>query len=66
RDLPDICGQDSLDPALHPGRQQMITQVAVLSFFESVFNPDPARRDQAREVLTRHLPQDFAEASYQP
>lgn len=66
RDLPGICDQETLEPALHPGRQQMITQVAVLSFFESIFNPDPARRQQAREVLGKHLQQDFAEASFRP
>lgn len=66
RDLPGICDQESLDPALHPGRQQMITQVAVLSFFESVFSSDPERRAQARAALTRHLADDFAEASFTP
>jgi len=66
RDLPGICDQETLDPALHPGRQHMITQVAVLSFFESVFSPDSGRRNQAQEVLTRHLAEDFAEASFQP
>ena len=66
RDLPGICDQETLDPALHPGRQQMITQVAVLSFFESVFSAAPERRAEAREVLSNHLQQDFAEASFTP
>lgn len=66
RDLPGICDQDTLDPALHPGRQQMITQVAVLSFFESVFSSDAERRAQAQEVLEQHLAQDFAEAGFTP
>lgn len=63
RDLPGLCKDELLD-ALHPGRQRMITQIAVLSFFESVFNPDRTRRDQAWRELTQHLAADFPESSY--
>ena len=35
RDLPGICDY-GYGAALHPGRQQMITEIATLSFFESV------------------------------
>ncbi|MEX2469881.1 MAG: hypothetical protein WD396_09010, partial [Pseudohongiellaceae bacterium] len=61
RDLPGIC-EDVLQPALHPGRQQMITQVAIVSFFESVFSPDGEQRELAAATLTEALAADFAEA----
>lgn len=63
RDLPDICGNNEYAEALHPGEQHMITEVAALSFFESVFNPDPAARQEARQVLDRELARDFDQAS---
>ena len=63
RDLPGLC-EDALREALHPGRQRMITQIAVLSFFESVFNENRIRRDNAWRELTQHLPADFPESSY--
>lgn len=63
RDLPDICGDENYAEAVHPGEQHMITQVAALSFFESVFDPDPATRQEAHDVLTRELDRDFSQAS---
>ena len=63
RDLPGLCDY-GYTTAIHPGRQQMINQIAVLSFFESVFNTDPAEREAAREELTQYLAQDFAEARF--
>ena len=65
RDLPGICDY-GYGAALHPGRQQMITEIATLSFFESVFSMDPGRREQARTQLTEHLAADFSEASFEP
>ena len=65
RDLPGICDY-GYGAALHPGRQQMITEIATLSFFESVFSMDPTRREQARTQLTEHLAADFSEASFEP
>ena len=65
RDLPGICDY-GYGAALHPGRQQMITEIATLSFFESVFSMDPVRREQARTQLTEHLAADFSEASFEP
>ena len=52
-----------LREALHPGRQQMITTVAVLSFFESVFSEDQARREKGAVLLRESLALDFEEAS---
>lgn len=63
RELPLICGEE-IEESMHPGRQHMITQIAVLSFFESVFGRNAERRQAAREALTSALPRDFAEASF--
>ncbi len=61
---PEICGDMPPPEAIHPGRQLMITRIALSSFFESVFAADPLRRQQAWELLSTHLPADFAEASF--
>lgn len=63
RSLPELCDY-GFATALHPGRQRMINQIAVVSFFESVFNPDPALRAEARRELSQSLPADFPEASF--
>ncbi|MBK51151.1 MAG: hypothetical protein CMQ45_02065 [Gammaproteobacteria bacterium] len=65
RDLPGICDY-GYGAAAHPGRQQMITEIATLSFFESVFSPEPSRREQARIQLTKHLAADFSEVTFEP
>jgi predicted dienelactone hydrolase len=52
-----------LDRALHPGRQHMITQVAVQSFFDAELAFGPAEREAARQALTGSLEEDFPEAS---
>ena len=62
-DGPALCASLPLPPSLHPGRQHMITQVAVLSFFESHFAQDSDRRSAAAAVLAAHLAQDFPEVS---
>lgn len=59
---PGLCSMNPLPESIHPGRQHMITQVALLSFFESQFAADAGRRDQARDVLAEHLSRDFSEA----
>lgn len=61
-DTPPVCAFDLRD-ASHPGRQQMITQVAVLAFFEAAFSTDSARRSEAATVLSESLAQDFSEAT---
>jgi len=58
----DICG-NALGRSLHPGRQQMIAQVAVVSFFVSKFAEDAKQRDAARELLRRGMAKDFPETS---
>jgi len=64
RDLPDICGNDEFEEATHPAEQHFITQVAALTFFESVFADEAARRMDAAETLRMHLSVDFEQASF--
>lgn len=63
-DAPALCSVDPLPEAIHPGRQQMITQIAVLSFFQSIFAAEAETRDAAAEQLAVGLATDFAEVSY--
>lgn len=63
-DAPDVCAGPPVAAALHPGRQQMITRIAILAFFESVFNADPARRERAFDQLSESLAAEFPEARY--
>ena len=42
----------------------MITQIAVLSFFESVFGDSEDDRSAARDQLENSLALDFEEASF--
>jgi len=63
-DIPAVCAVMPSEKALHPGRQQMVTSIAVLSFFESVFNEDPAQRQAAYEQLSNALPTDMSEAKF--
>ena len=63
-DAPALCRIDPLPEAIHPGRQQMITQIAVLSFFQSIFATEAETRNAAAQQLAVGLAADFAEASY--
>jgi dienelactone hydrolase len=63
-DAPDVCELMPLREASHPGRQHMITELAVLSFFESVFAIDQARRAEAATELASALQEDFEEAAF--
>jgi len=63
-DTPGVCETMPSERALHPGRQQMVTSIAVLSFFEFVFNEDPAKRQAAYEQLSSALPADMEEAKF--
>jgi hypothetical protein len=65
RDLPGICDY-GYGETTHPGRQQMITQLATVSFFESVFSADGDRRAAARRQLTQALASDFEEVAFAP
>jgi hypothetical protein len=59
-----VCENMPPAEAAHPGRQQMITQIGVLSFFESVFAEEASAREAAHQQLTIAIAADFAEASF--
>lgn len=63
-DIPAVCANMPSAKALHPGRQQMITRIAILAFFESVFDDSPVRREAALIELSRSLESDLPEASF--
>lgn len=58
----EICG-NPLGEAIHPGRQQMITQIAVVSFFASQFADSAGARQAARSLLNEGIAADFPEVS---
>ncbi len=58
-DAPAVCEITPDEKALHPGEQHMITSVAAVAFFESVFADDQAQRDSAAATLGQALPRDF-------
>ncbi|MBL4580812.1 MAG: hypothetical protein JKY29_03255 [Gammaproteobacteria bacterium] len=62
--IPALCAKMPNEKALHPARQQMVTSIAALSFFELVFNKDPAKRQAAYEQLSSALPADMSEATF--
>ena len=62
--IPEVCATMPSEKALHPARQQMVTSIAALSFFEFVFNEDPAKRQAAYEQLSNALPTDMSEAKF--
>ena len=64
-DAPQRCQQVSPPEAGHPGRQHMITQIGVLSFFESVLAATERRRLDAKELLQTRLSREFVEAQFQ-
>ncbi len=57
-----ICA-NPLGDSLHPGRQQMITQVGVVSFFASQFADSAEARQAARTLLNQGMAGDFPEVS---
>lgn len=58
-----LCETDPLPPAINPLRQQMLTTVAVSSFFDSIFNAEAAQRELQRKYLMETLPAELAEIS---
>lgn len=63
-DAPEICASIPSGKAVHPGRQQFITTIAVLSFLEYVLNENPARREKAYSQLSSSLALEFQEAGF--
>ncbi|MDG1203859.1 MAG: dienelactone hydrolase family protein [Pseudomonadales bacterium] len=62
---PKLCAEPKPPASGHPGRQHMITQIGMLSFFESVFGNSLETRSEGKAVLQRHLAEDFDEANFQ-
>jgi dienelactone hydrolase len=62
--MPRPCTGELADETVHPGRQQMITKLAVTAFFEAAFADDPAARDAAARYLRAGLAGDFAEVTF--
>jgi predicted dienelactone hydrolase len=52
------CTMTEFERAMRPGEQQMLTRLAMLSFLESVFAADPARRAQMETFLISELAQE--------
>lgn len=61
---PRLCEEPEPPASGHPGRQHMITQIGMLSFFESVFGITEERRREAKAVLEERLAQEFDEARF--
>ena len=60
----ELCLMDPLPAAMNPLRQQMITLVTVLGFFESRFAEQPARRARAQRFLSDVMPAELAEVEF--
>lgn len=55
----ELCHMDPLPDAMSPLLQQRITMLAVLSFFETVFNPEATAQARYRDYLQTGLARDF-------
>ncbi|MBM4383682.1 MAG: hypothetical protein FJ091_09975 [Deltaproteobacteria bacterium] len=59
------CARDAPAKALAPGRQIMITTLALRAFFASAWGDAPEQRSESARFLSEILPRDFEEARYQ-
>jgi hypothetical protein len=55
---------DPLPEAMNALRQQMITSVVVSNFFQSVFAPTAAQREEAGAYLSQVVATELPEVSY--
>jgi predicted dienelactone hydrolase len=62
--IPEVCEIMPMQSAINPGRQQMITSVAVLSFFQSIFATEANDRAEAGHQLAESTSLDFSEVSF--
>lgn len=60
-----LCLTDPLPAAMSPLLQHRITQLAVRSFFETVFNPDVTEQVRYRDYLQTGLARDFPAVTVQ-
>ena len=63
-DAPKRWQQFSPSEAMHLGRQHMVTQIELLSFFKSVPAATERRRLDAKELLQTRLSREFVEAQF--
>ncbi len=61
--IPGVCETMPTEKALHPARQQMITRMALLTFFQATLGSSEAVRNEAYDAFAVSLPADLAEAS---
>lgn len=60
----ELCLMDPLPEAMNALRQQMITSVVVSNFFQSVFAPTAAQREEADIYLSQVMAAELPEVSY--
>lgn len=60
----ELCRMEPLPTAMNVLRQQMITSVVVTGFFQSLFAPSPAQREQAARYLSDVLASEVPEVRY--
>jgi predicted dienelactone hydrolase len=60
----ELCLMDPLPEAMNALRQQMITSVVVSNFFQSVFAPTAAQREEADVYLSQVMAAELPEVSY--
>lgn len=60
----ELCLMDPLPPAMNVLRQQMISSLVVTSFFQSIFAPSAAQREQSARFLSDIIANELAEVSY--
>lgn len=59
----DLCIQDPLPKAMNPLRQQLLTKLIVLEFFESIFNADSQARQKASQYVQKTMPVELHDVS---
>jgi predicted dienelactone hydrolase len=64
-EYPTPCAR-SLEQTVSAGRQQQLTTLAVLAFFESHFAREPGVREDHEEFLVRILPAELPEVTFTP
>lgn len=62
-DMPLPC-ETRFEEAMHPGRQHMLTTLAVRAFFESRFSNDAMERELHARYLEKTLPDEIVEVSF--
>jgi len=61
--IPEVCETMPTEKALHPARQQMITRMALVTFFQAILGDSEAIRNEAYEAFATSLAADLPEAT---